>query len=79
MWSQEFADANDMSFFETSAKEGRNVEAAFLRLTRDILQRVSQSALKDPSKNNHKSSTMKCADTHKKSKELIMGQKCEIM
>lgn len=42
MWSQEFADTNCIPFFETSAKFNRNVEAAFLRLTRDILERVTQ-------------------------------------
>ena len=69
MWSQEFADTNGIPFFETSAKEGRNVEAAFLRLTRDIQQRVSPSALKDPSKNKPKSITLKGAAIDNKSKE----------
>ena len=72
MCSQELADAHGIPFFETSAKEGHNVEAAFLRLTRDIQHRVSQSALKDPSKIKPKSITL--ADNHNQSKEC-----CEMM
>ena len=69
MWSHEFANTISIPFFETSAKGGRNVEAAFFRLDRDIKQRLSPSTSKDPSKNKPESITSKGADNHNKSKE----------
>merc|ERR1711935_1101801 len=61
--------ANAIPFFETSAKGNHNVETAFLQLTRDIQKRVSQSALKDPSKNKPKSITLKGAAIDNKQKD----------
>lgn len=67
--AKEFADTNAIPFFETSAKGNHNVETAFLQLTRDIQKRVSQSALKDPSKNKPKSITLKGAAIDQKQKD----------
>jgi len=67
--AKEFADTNAIPFFETSAKGNHNVETAFLQLTRDIQKRVSQSALKDPSKNKPKSITLKGAAIDNKQKD----------
>jgi len=40
--SKEFADSLGISFLETSAKSAQNVEEAFLTMTRQIKERVSQ-------------------------------------
>lgn len=46
--AQRFASENNLLWLETSAKSGRNVEAAFVNTAREILQKVESGVL-DPS------------------------------
>jgi Ras-related protein Rab-1A len=46
--AKEFADSMDIPFIETSAKNATNVEECFVRMARDIKNRLSETS--EPSK-----------------------------
>ncbi len=62
----EFADLHGMKFFETSAKENKNVEEAFKEMTKDIINSLKKANEKTNSNSNFVIEKKKGKDLNKK-------------
>ena len=62
----EFADLHGMKFFETSAKENKNVEEAFKEMTKDIINSLKKVNEKIKSNSNFVIEKKKGKDLNKK-------------
>ena len=47
---QEMAKQNNMKFYETSAKNGDNIQEAFEQIARDIIQQIDMDKAKEAQK-----------------------------